>query len=185
MPKEWSDSVIFDHPWELIVQAAYRKYPNPYNPHVKSLDTLNRVASARKLYSHRLFCTLWNVPSLVLKIVGSNPSMQINEQSQCDLETKTLVICARNLTLSHLFQLDEKLVYSVDRQNPEKTCLTQSAKIAVFGVPLFGSVLEGLLIDHYGSTVAKGRDALNWVAKTIKDEQAVQSTTSTTNTVEQ
>lgn len=36
-----------------------------------------------------------------------------------------------------------------------RTCLTQSAKIAVFGVPLFGSVLEGLLIDHYGSTVAK------------------------------
>ena len=36
-----------------------------------------------------------------------------------------------------------------------RTCLTQSAKIAVFGVPLFGSLLEGLLINHYGSSVAK------------------------------
>ena len=44
-----------------------------------------------------------------------------------------------------------------------RTCLTQSAKIAVFGVPLFGSVLEGLLIDHYGSTVAKvSRTALHY-----------------------
>lgn len=103
--------------------------------------------------------------------------MHINEQSQCDLETKTLTICARNLTLSHLFRLDEKLVYTVDRHDPEKTCLTQTAKINVFGVPLFGSVLESLLISHYGSSVAKGRDALNWVARAIKEEQEVKSRT--------
>jgi len=57
------------YPWELMVEAAYRKYPNPHNPNVKSLDTLERRENTpRRLFSHRLFCTVWSVPPLVLKV---------------------------------------------------------------------------------------------------------------------
>ena len=56
------------HPWEVMARAAYRKYPNPQNPSVIALDTLERRVSGGKLYSHRLFSTLWNVPPLVLKV---------------------------------------------------------------------------------------------------------------------
>ena len=109
------------YPWELMVEAAYRKYPNPHNPNVKSLDTLERRDTPRQLFSHRLFCTVWSVPPLVLKvsvhmillimwvrslcirllqlvqIIGSISVMRIHEQSVCDLESKTLTICARNV----------------------------------------------------------------------------------------
>lgn len=123
------------YPWRLMVEAAYRKYPNPHSPQVHSLDTVERRASGRRLYSHRLFCTLWNIPTLVLKvreesddkvtpectlaqigyrklkkmryllvlaqIVGSNPLMQVNEQSVCDLDEKTLIIRARNVSRAY------------------------------------------------------------------------------------
>ena len=55
------------YPWKLMVEAAYRKYPNPYSEHVHSLDTVQRSVSGRRLYSNRLFCTVWNLPALVLK----------------------------------------------------------------------------------------------------------------------
>lgn len=53
--------------WKLMVEAAFRKYPNPYSSHVHSLDTIQRRVSGSKIYSHRLFCTLWNIPAVVLK----------------------------------------------------------------------------------------------------------------------
>ena len=57
------------HPWELMVEAAYRKYPNPHSTSVKSLDTLERRATLKTLYSHRFFCTMWSIPDLALKVV--------------------------------------------------------------------------------------------------------------------
>ena len=51
-----------------MVEAAYRKYPNPHSAHVHSLDTVQRRLSGRQLYSHRLFCTMWSIPTLVLQV---------------------------------------------------------------------------------------------------------------------
>ena len=51
-----------------MVRAAYRKYPNPRNPNIKSIDVLERRMEGRRLYSHRLFATLWNVPTIVLTV---------------------------------------------------------------------------------------------------------------------
>ena len=65
-------SCLSSHPWEVMAQAAYRKYPNPQNPNVKALDVLERRAEREKgrkrLFSHRLFTTLWNVPLIVLQV---------------------------------------------------------------------------------------------------------------------
>lgn len=38
---------------------------------------------------------------------------------------------------------------------PTRTTLTQTAKISVFGIPLIGSMLEGMLISSYGATVSQ------------------------------
>lgn len=56
------------HPWELMVKAAYRKYPNPYSTSVKTLDTLERNSTPDEVYSHRLFSTMWNLPSMVINV---------------------------------------------------------------------------------------------------------------------
>ena len=52
------------------MEAAYRKYPNPHNPNVQALDVLERrVERGRgRLFSHRIFTTLWNVPLIVLQV---------------------------------------------------------------------------------------------------------------------
>ena len=77
---DWMSSCVcflFSFPWDQMVEAAYRKYPNPHSSSVHSLDTLERRVTAApnrsvgtQLYSHRIFSTRWNVPSLVMKVRG-------------------------------------------------------------------------------------------------------------------
>ena len=105
-----------------MAEAAYRKYPNPHSANVHTLDTIERrVTSRGGLFSHRIFGTYWNVPTIALnvspycmctcmlcvvntrficvsrQVIGTNPVMRINEQSLCDPHKKTLTISATNV----------------------------------------------------------------------------------------
>lgn len=57
------------HPWETVVLAAWRKYPNPMNPNVVGIDTVERaVDTSGTLRSHRLMKTEWGLSSWVTKV---------------------------------------------------------------------------------------------------------------------
>ena len=57
------------HPWEKMAEAAFRKYPNPHSGNVHTLDTIERrVTATGKLFSHRIFGTLWNIPTIALNV---------------------------------------------------------------------------------------------------------------------
>lgn len=54
------------HPWDTVIKAAMRKYPNPMNPCVVGVDVLERSVDRRgRLHSHRLLSTEWGLPALV------------------------------------------------------------------------------------------------------------------------
>ena len=54
------------HPWDTVIKAAMRKYPNPMNPSVVGVDVLERSVDSRgRLHSHRLLSTEWGLPGLV------------------------------------------------------------------------------------------------------------------------
>lgn len=154
-----------------MVEAAYRKYPNPHTTSVDSLDTLERSSVLGRLYSHRIFCTKWSIPSFVHKILDSNPEMYVSEQSQCCLGNKKLTICARNISLTSMFTLNETLEYTVNSEDPNTTVLRQTAQINVHGVPMLGGVLERLWSSQYESSVAKGRLGVQYIAEKISLER--------------
>ena len=58
----------YSHCWEIMAQSALRKYPNPHNPNVYSLDVLQRRIRRKEITMCRLFSTLWNVPAIVLQV---------------------------------------------------------------------------------------------------------------------
>ena len=61
--------ILYSHPWETVVEAAYRKYPNPHSANVHTLDTIQRrVISTGGLFSHRVFGTVWNLPTIALNV---------------------------------------------------------------------------------------------------------------------
>jgi len=168
--KFWNSDYIFDHPWEKVAQAAWRKYPNPMNPSVTAIDVLDRKVEQGILHTHRLISSRWGLPSWVATIIGSPNVMYANEKSEVDVVNKRMILRTRNITFCKYIAVDETLWYQACPSNPEnKTQLRQEAVVLVEGVPL-SSYMETLLTNTISSNAKKGRQAMEWVLKKINDE---------------
>uniref|UniRef100_A0A8C2PBH8 PRELI/MSF1 domain-containing protein n=2 Tax=Capra hircus TaxID=9925 RepID=A0A8C2PBH8_CAPHI len=144
------------HPWDTVIKAAMRKYPNPMNPCVVGVDVLERSVDGRgRLHSHRLLSTEWGLPSLVRAILGTSRTLTyIREHSIVDPVEKKMELCSSNITLTNLVSVSERLVYTPHPEDPGKTVLTQEAVITVKGVSL-GSYLESLMANTISSNAKK------------------------------
>ncbi|KAM6277393.1 PRELI domain containing protein 3A isoform 3-T5 [Spheniscus humboldti] len=154
--KIWSSEHVFGHPWDTVIKAAMRKYPNPMNPCVVGVDVLNRsLDNQGRLHSHRLLSTEWGLPSIVKAILGTSRTLTyIEEHSVVDPVEKKMELCSTNITLTNLVSVDERLVYTPHPENPEKTVLTQEAIITVKGISL-SSYLESLMANTISSNARK------------------------------
>ncbi|NWX34141.1 PLD3A protein, partial [Notiomystis cincta] len=164
-------SSFYRHPWDTVIKAAMRKYPNPMNPCVVGVDVLSRSLDKQgRLHSHRLLSTEWGLPSIVKAILGTSRTLTyIEEHSVVDPVEKKMELCSTNITLTNLVSVDERLVYTPHPENPEKTVLTQEAIITVKGISL-SSYLESLMANTISSNARKGRDALEWVISKLNTE---------------
>ncbi|NWY50666.1 PLD3A protein, partial [Chionis minor] len=162
---------FYRHPWDTVIKAAMRKYPNPMNPCVVGVDVLDRsLDNQGRLHSHRLLSTEWGLPSIVKAILGTSRTLTyIEEHSVVDPVEKKMELCSTNITLTNLVSVDERLVYTPHPENPEKTVLTQEAIITVKGISL-SSYLESLMASTISSNARKGRDALEWVISKLNAE---------------
>nr|XP_023504005.1 PRELI domain containing protein 3A isoform X2 [Equus caballus] len=154
--KIWSSEHVFGHPWDTVIKAAMRKYPNPMNPGVVGVDVLERSVDGRgRLHSHRLLSTEWGLPSLVKAILGTSRTLTyIKEHSVVDPVEKKMELCSTNITLTNLVSVNERLVYTPHPENPEMTVLQQEAVITVKGLSL-GSYLESLMANTISSNAKK------------------------------
>jgi len=168
--KIWTSEHVFDHPWQTVVHAAWRKYPNPINPAVNGLDVLERkVTSDGVLRSSRVLSTEWHIPSWVTGLIGlSNPSYAYEYSEVCPAEQR-MELKTVNLNCTKFVSVDETLVYKPHPDDPEKTLLEQSAAITVQGIPLV-DYMEGLMESAINANAQKGRQAMEWVIGTIARE---------------
>ncbi|XP_034031247.1 PRELI domain containing protein 3A isoform X1 [Thalassophryne amazonica] len=164
--KIWSTEHVFSYPWETVIKAAMRKYPNPMNPNVVGVDVLDRnLDTEGRLHSHRLLSTEWGLPAVVRAILGtSHTQTYVKEHSIIDPEEKKMELCSTNITLTNLISVDERLVYQPHPENPEVTILTQEAIIMVKGVGLC-SYLEGMMARRMSANARK--DCSSMVMKTV------------------
>ncbi|XP_036730826.1 PRELI domain containing protein 3A isoform X1 [Balaenoptera musculus] len=99
----WSSEHVFGHPWDTVIKAAMRKYPNPMNPSVVGVDVLERSVDSRgRLHSHRLLSTEWGLPGLVRAILGTSRTLTyIREHSIVDPVGKKMELCSTNVSNGH------------------------------------------------------------------------------------
>uniref|UniRef100_A0A3Q3W1U6 PRELI/MSF1 domain-containing protein n=1 Tax=Mola mola TaxID=94237 RepID=A0A3Q3W1U6_MOLML len=154
--KIWSTEHVFSYPWETVIKAAMRKYPNPMNPNVVGVDVLDRGLDAEgRLHSHRLLSTEWGLPAIVRAILGTSQTQTyVKEHSIVDPEEKKMELCSKNITLTNLISVDERLVYRPHPDNSDVTILTQEAIITVKGVSLT-SYLEGMMARRMSANARK------------------------------
>ncbi|KAJ8972072.1 hypothetical protein NQ317_019701 [Molorchus minor] len=60
--KIWTSEHTFNHPWETVATAAWRKYPNPHNTAVIGTDVIERRVVDGVLHTHRLVSSIWYFP---------------------------------------------------------------------------------------------------------------------------
>jgi len=168
--KIWTSEHVFDHPWETVVHAAWRKYPNPINPAVSGIDVLNRrVAEDGVLHSERVIETSFNIPSWVTGLIGlTNPNYS-HEFSEVDRNNREMTLKTINLNCTNFVSVDEKLTYKPHPQDSSKTVLEQETIVTVRGVPLV-DYCEKLFLSTYESNAKKGRQGIEWVIDNIKRE---------------
>lgn len=168
--KIWTSEHIFKHPWETVVLAAWRKYPNPINPSVVGLDTVDRsVDSTGKLCSHRLLSTDWGLSAWVTRLVGMNEPCYVSEHSEVDPRSRTMKLQSRNVTFCNYVTIDEQLVYSPHPADPNSTLLRQESVITVKGVPMT-DYMEDRIKGTMAAKAGQGRQAIEWVISRIKEE---------------
>ncbi|XP_072169306.1 PRELI domain containing protein 3A-like [Diadema setosum] len=170
--KIWSSEHVFNHPWETVTQAAWRKYPNPMNPSVVGIDVIDRKVDSRgRLHSRRLLSTEWGLPGWVRSLIGLQPTCYGSEYSIVDPKEKTFTAQTANISLQNYVTIHERLVYKPHPTNKDATVLTQEAIVTVKGLSL-GSHLEKMVTNTISSKAGAGREAMEWVIEKINKEMS-------------
>ena len=165
----WTSEHTFEHPWDTVINAAYRKYPNPLNSAVTGLDTVKQEVSDGVLKSERLLQSHFHIPSWVTKLTGFSGTQYSQEISIIDPANKEMVLTTRNLNALSFLRVDEKLTYKPDPSNPGKTILTQEAAVNV-NLPVWVDYCEKTFLNTYETNALKGRKGVEWVIDNIKRE---------------
>ena len=64
----------FEHKWEAVTLAVFKKYPNPFSRHVITADLLQRSIddSSGCLYTKRLLQKVGNMPNWLSRLLPSS-----------------------------------------------------------------------------------------------------------------
>ncbi|GLG96028.1 hypothetical protein R5R35_013409 [Gryllus longicercus] len=167
--KIWTSEHTFNHPWETVAQAAWRKYPNPMNPAVIGTDVLDRKVVDGVLHTHRLVSSKWGFPGWAQRILGNPSVCYASEHSQVDPGMRQMILKTTNLSFCRYIAVDETVSYAPHPQDSEKTLLKQEAVVTVQGIPLHNYV-EDLLTNKISLNAGKGRQAIEWVISKFNTE---------------
>ncbi|EYC10667.1 PRELI-like family protein [Ancylostoma duodenale] len=173
--KIWTSEHVFDHDWETVVNAAWRKYPNPMNQGVTGMDVLRQTLQAGKILSERIIQSHFHIPSWATKLTGFSGTQYSHEYTVIDPQQRTMSLTTRNLNGSSFLRVDEKLTYTPLPEDPSKTILKQEA-IVTITLPAFVDYCEKTFIGVYSSNAAKGRKGVEWVIDQLKNEYSGIST---------
>ncbi|XP_022914256.1 protein slowmo [Onthophagus taurus] len=167
--KIWTSEHTFNHPWETVATAAWRKYPNPHNPAVIGTDVVERRVVDGVLHTHRLVSSKWYFPKWAQALIGSAKVCYASEESQVDPIGRQMILKTINLTFCRHIAVNETIKYVPHPTDDAKTLLKQEAVVTVKGVPL-NNYMEDILANTISLNAGKGRQAMEWVISKLNAE---------------
>ncbi|KAI9315434.1 PRELI-like family-domain-containing protein [Obelidium mucronatum] len=110
--KLFEQTQTISHPWDVVTQANWVKYPNDISTHVISVDILSReVTSDGVLRTERLLCCEQSAPALLRRLVALPAEAWFREVSLLDPATRTHTATTVNLTMRNIMLVKETCVY--------------------------------------------------------------------------
>ncbi|KAK6106705.1 PRELI-like family protein [Brugia pahangi] len=161
--KFWTSEHVFDHPWDTVAYAAWRKYPNPMNCAVSGIDVLRQhLLVDGSLQSERIIQSHFPIPAWVTKLTGFSGTQYSYEVTEINPAKKEMTLITRNMNAGRFLRVDERLLYKPDPYNQERTILQQEAAVNV-DLPAFADYCEKMFLNIYETNAEKGRKGLEWV----------------------
>jgi len=111
----------------------------------------------------------WKLAPWVQKLIGCNKEAYAHEVSVVDPKERLMTMKSVNLTFCSFVSMKEHMSYLPHPDSPDKTLLRQETLVTVRGVPLT-SYMESLIVNTVDANAAKGKQAIEWVVNTVKDE---------------
>ncbi|CAJ0962969.1 unnamed protein product, partial [Mesorhabditis belari] len=167
--KIWTSEHVFEHPWSTVVNAAWRKYPNPMNGAVTNMDVISQQVDEGVVKSERIIQSQFSIPSWATKLTGFSGTQYSHEYSVIDPSKQTMSLTTRNMNGVSFLKVDERLTYVPHTTDPNKTILKQEAIISV-KLPAFADYCEKTFLSVYSSNATKGRSGIEWVIGQFRKE---------------
>ena len=76
---------------------------------------------------------------------------------------------SKNMSFCNFVNMEEKMTYTPDPENPSRTLMRQETVVTVQGVPLT-SYMEGIIVNTVSSNSSKGRAAIEWIVEKLGSE---------------
>ncbi|CAJ0578367.1 unnamed protein product, partial [Mesorhabditis spiculigera] len=165
----WTSEHVFEHPWDTVVNAAWRKYPNPMNGAVTNMDVLSQRIDEGVLKSERIIQSHFSIPSWATKLTGFSGTQYSHEYTEIDPNNQSMSLMTRNMNGCSFLRCDEKLTYTPHPTESDKTILKQEAIISV-KLPAFADYCEKTFLNVYSSNANKGRSGIEWVIGQFRKE---------------
>ncbi|KAF8321757.1 MSF1-domain-containing protein [Clavulina sp. PMI_390] len=165
----------YEHPWSLVNQGIWRKYPNRQCAHVISVDVLDRSVDPKTgiIRTERILGVKQKAPAWVLKLLGGSEDAFVREVSFVDPRTQRTTLTSVNLSLSQYLAVVENISYTPSSSAPlARTNFYQSVSIKA-GSAMWRSLggnLERWSAQRFFENASKGRQGLEEVLTRLWEE---------------
>jgi len=168
---------VFEHKWEDVSLASWRKYPHPNAAHVLSVDITDRTVDQKTgiLRSTRLISMQQQVPGWVARILGASSDRAfVHEISEVDPKNRVMTLKSQNVTFGSLLTVEETCTYRPHPTDAGKTIFTQEVAVKAVGLNcMVSGQAEGTMLGVFQSTASKGKEVLDDVCRMIVGERLI------------
>ncbi|KAF3319801.1 protein slowmo 1 [Carex littledalei] len=174
---------VYEHPWDRVTSAAWRKFTDPDTPtvlsHILDVHTLSRrLDPVHGVFSSTRSITVRS-PSLPFPLCRLSPSPTILclETSFVDAPCRSMEIVSKNASLKGLIEVEEKSSYRPHHQRPEQwTTFRQETSIRCKPLVSVASALaehvEHMCAERFRQNSVKGREIIERICKYLESEAA-------------
>ncbi|KAJ8900858.1 hypothetical protein NDN08_000157 [Rhodosorus marinus] len=172
MVKRLFQEYVYQHPWAVVTEATWLKYPNPFCPHVLDVDVISRRVDDNDgfLKTRRLFTATSPVPRGLRWLMNSDVAYAV-EDSVVDPVKQRMELNLRSLTFGDIVEMRETSTFEPHPENSEWTLLKQHWSCEWKVSTAFVSSLEKLSVQRFLSSVANGRLAVKQLCQDIEQNE--------------
>jgi len=162
---------VYQHRWDVVTRAHWRKYPNEKCSQVVKVDTLEQQVDPQqhRLHTTRLFTGASPVPSFLSFLVPQKPVYAL-EHSVVDAKSQTMTLEMRSLSFSTILQVCERCSYSAHPENPNWTVFKQEWHCE-WNVPSYlRRRLDSVSVQRFQDSVESGRSVIQDLCTDIESK---------------